>query len=124
MSEPPGMVIVALPAASVAGGEVYPPPLSATVPVGVGLEAPQLTEIETGNENVFMKLERDGITVTVGVATPVIVTVEDCDVEASVEEHSASGVYVTVSVSVPIGNTPGGTTNVAWASTSVIAGER
>ena len=77
MSEPPGMVIVALPAASVVGGEVYPPPLSATFPVGVGLETPELTEIVTGNEIVFMKLERDGITFTVGVATPGTVTAED-----------------------------------------------
>lgn len=83
MSEPPGIMIVALPAASAVGGEVYPPPLSAIIPVGVGLEARQLTETVTGNENAFMKLERDGITVTVGVATPVIVTVEDCDVEVS-----------------------------------------
>jgi hypothetical protein len=65
VNDPEGMVIVAVPAASVVEGDVYPPLLRTTVPVGVP-PAP-VTVIVTARLCAVVMLFDAGETVTVGV---------------------------------------------------------
>jgi hypothetical protein len=67
------MLIVALPPLSVVAAEVYPPPVSVTEPVGVGVP-PTVTETESACTVVM--LDTDGVTVTGGVALATV-TAED-----------------------------------------------
>jgi hypothetical protein len=76
------MLIVALPLPRVAAAEVYPPPLSVTVPVGVGLPVPPLTATVTERGCAVVMLEADGVTATVGVVFAATVTVTDALPEA------------------------------------------
>ena len=70
------MLIVAVPALSVAGVEVKPPPVTVTVPDGASVP---LTMTVTVNAWVVVMLEEDGVTVTEGVAF-VTVTLADAPV--------------------------------------------
>jgi hypothetical protein len=76
------MLIVALPLLRVAAAEVYPPPLSVTVPVGLELPVPPLTATATVRGCAVVMLEEDGVTVTVGVIFAGVVTVTVADPEA------------------------------------------
>ena len=67
VSDPPRILMVALPLTSVVGAEVYPPPVSVTVPVGVGFPVPPLTVISTLKACAVVMLDKDGLTVTLGV---------------------------------------------------------
>ena len=62
------MPIVALPLLSVVAAEAYPPPLSVTVPVGVGLPLPPFTATVTESGCTLVMLGADGVTVMVGVS--------------------------------------------------------
>jgi len=61
------MLMVALPLLRVVAGEVYPPPVSVTEPVGVGLPALQATATVTDRAWFALMLDEPGVTVTVGV---------------------------------------------------------
>jgi hypothetical protein len=68
------MLIVAPPPLSVVAAEVYPPPVRATEPVGVGFPLPPLTTRVTERPCVVVMLVADGVTVTVGVINAGVVT--------------------------------------------------
>jgi hypothetical protein len=77
-SDPAGMLIVALPLLRVVAVEVYPPPLSVTKPVGVGVP---LTATVTVNGCAVVMLDELGVTVIVGVVfARVTVTAEEVPV--------------------------------------------
>jgi hypothetical protein len=67
LSELAGILIVALPLVRVVAVEVYPPPVSNTVPDGVGLPLPPFTATVTVKGRDPVMLDADGVTVTVGV---------------------------------------------------------
>jgi hypothetical protein len=73
------MLIVALPPVRVVAAEVYPPPLSITEPVGVGVPP---TVTVTVNGWVVVTLDGEGVTITVGVVFAGLVTVTEFDPEA------------------------------------------
>jgi hypothetical protein len=73
-SDPAGTAIVADPALSAAPPEVYPPPLSATVPVGVALPLPPFTAAVTVKACVVLIVVADGVTATAGVNVASVVT--------------------------------------------------
>jgi hypothetical protein len=56
-------------------GEVYPPPLMITVPVGVGAVPPPLTATVTVSACVVVKLAEEEVMVTSGVALDTFTTV-------------------------------------------------
>ena len=62
-----GMLIVALQPLSAVAVEMYVPPLSVTLPVGVGLPLPPLTVTVTESLCAVVMLVEAGVTVTVGV---------------------------------------------------------
>jgi hypothetical protein len=66
LSDPAGILTVALPLLRVAADEVYPPPVSVTDPVGVGLPLPPFTVAVTDNACAVVMLLADGVTVIVG----------------------------------------------------------
>ena len=70
---------MALPLARVVAAEVYPPPVSVTEPVGVGLPVPPFTETVTARGCAVVMLEAEGVTVTAGVVFETV-TVEDVPV--------------------------------------------
>jgi hypothetical protein len=71
------MLIVALPLLRVIAAEVYPPPVRVTVPVGVGLPVPPLTETVTVSGWAVVMLDAVGVSVTVGVVLAGVVTVSE-----------------------------------------------
>lgn len=78
-NEPAGIVIVADPATSAAGDDVYPPPEIVTAPVAVDAPLPPVTAIVTLNPCAVVMLEDEGVTITAGVAL-VTVTSEETPV--------------------------------------------
>ena len=64
LSDPAGMLIVALPPVRAVAAEVYPPELSVTEPVGVGVPA---TVTVTVSGCAVVMLDAEGVTVTGGV---------------------------------------------------------
>jgi hypothetical protein len=66
------MLRVTEPALSVAAAEVYPPPVTVTVPVGAGAPLPPLTTTVTVNPWAVAMLEEDGVTVTMGVTSATV----------------------------------------------------
>jgi hypothetical protein len=72
-------LIVATPPVRVVAAEVYPPPLSVTEPVGVGV--PDTVTVTKRAWRVVM-LDGDGVTVTVGVVLVAVVTATVLDPEA------------------------------------------
>ena len=66
------MLIVVVPLVSVVTTEVNPPPVSTTVPVGVGLPLPPLTATVTERLCAAVMLDGEGVTVTVGDISSVI----------------------------------------------------
>ena len=75
------MMTVALPLLRIIAAEVYPPPMSVTEPVGVGLPLPPLTATVTVKACAVVMLDEDGVTDTVGVVTAcVTVTARDVPV--------------------------------------------
>ena len=73
--DPAPMLIAAEPPLSVVAAELYPPPLSVTVPVGTGFPLPPLTTTVTDKACVVVMLNEDGVTVTVGVIRDEVSTV-------------------------------------------------
>jgi hypothetical protein len=71
LSDPEGMLIVALPLLRVVVAEVYPPPVSVTDPVGVGLPLPPFTTTLAVKTCAVVTLLDEGVTVTVGVVLSV-----------------------------------------------------
>ena len=124
-SEPAGILIVAVPLLSAVATEVKPPPLSTTVPVGVGLPLPPLTATVTERLCVVAMLDADGDTVTAGIVFGDGVTVTEAAPEAPlyVVELDESGVYVAVSTSVPIASEPAGIFIVSVPLLSAVAAE-
>jgi hypothetical protein len=124
-SDPAGILIVAAPPLSVAAGAVYPPPLSVTVPVGVGLPLPPATPRVTVKICVVVMLAADGVTVTVGVTFAGAVTVTGADPvpPAYVAAPAVSGVYVAVSVSVPVASAPAGIVSISAPLLSAVAAD-
>jgi hypothetical protein len=76
------MLMVVVPLVSVVTTEVKPPPVSATVPVGVGLPPPPLTTTATERLWAVVMLNEDGVTVTAGVIFAGVVTVTSADPDA------------------------------------------
>jgi hypothetical protein len=76
------MLMEAPPLVSVVAGEVYPPPVRITEPVGVGLPVPPFTETVTVSGCAVVMLDAEGVTVTVGVVLAGVVTVTVADPEA------------------------------------------
>ena len=74
--DPARIVIVAEPAVRGVADELYPPPVSVTVPVAAGLPVPVFTATVTLNDWVTEMLEAAGVTETAGVAL-LTVTLED-----------------------------------------------
>jgi hypothetical protein len=87
-------LIVAVPPVSVVAAELYPPPVSVTVPVGTGLPLPPATTTVTERLCVVVRFAADGVTATVGVIFAGVVTVTSADPVALlyVVELDVSGV--------------------------------
>jgi hypothetical protein len=124
-SEPAGIVIVTVPLLSAVAAEVYPPPLSTTVPVGVGLPLPPLTATVTARLCAVVMLDAAGVTVTVGIVFVGVFTVTAAAPDALlyVVELAVSGVYVAVSASVPVASEPAGIVIVTVPLLSAVAAE-
>ena len=66
VSDPAGILIVALPLASVVAVDVKAPLVSVTAPVGIGFPVPPFTATVTESVCVVEMLEEAGVTVAVG----------------------------------------------------------
>jgi hypothetical protein len=84
------MLIVALPALRVVAADVYAPLLSTTDPVGVG--TPPVTFTVTLSADAVERLCAPGVTVTVGVITPLTVTLAVPEALLYFDELAESGV--------------------------------
>jgi hypothetical protein len=93
-SDPAGMLMMALPPVKAVDAEAYPPPVSVTEPVGVGLPPPPLTAMVTVKPCALVMLLEDGVTVTVGIIVTGTITVTEFEPVAPlyVAELAASGV--------------------------------
>ena len=79
LSDPAETLNATLPAVSTFAPEATPPPLSVTVPVGVGWRAPPPTVTTTERDCAEVMLEAEGATVIVGVALAAAVTATETE---------------------------------------------
>jgi hypothetical protein len=73
------MMMVAVPLLRVAALDVYPPPDTATEPVGVALPLPPATTTVRVSDWLFVIAEAEGVTVTAGVVLAAVVTATNAD---------------------------------------------